>query len=226
MSILTARRPSTKPQLLVIAAVLGLFVSMAAMTLGPVPKAAAADPATPGWYMIVSDYYDGSSSSHGDGKMRCLSTNGQDSTSGSGTHAVYLAVCNPDTPGQWWRLLSVDGWDQMRNLQQWGGVNWCLSGNQSTPGGAFSDTHGAYTSGCRSATLGQYWKWYKVASPNSWNIQHYLNWSSTLTQWLNTTELVPNAGNTYQVFTSSDSYEPVWRLYAPESPPACSTCGL
>jgi hypothetical protein len=223
MAFLTARGRSRMPLLLIFAVALGLVGSLASIPLGPLPKAAAADPITPGWYMIMSDYYDGIND--GDGTSHCLSANGQPSTSGAGTHSIYLAPCNSGTPGQWWRLLSTGQWDQLRNWQHWDGATWCLSGNQSTPGGAPTSTHGAYTSACRSTTEGQYWSWYKIDTNNRWNIQHFLNWSSTQAQWLSATKSLPDS---YPVFTANSSYEPVWRLYAPGSPPHCpptTTCG-
>ncbi|MER5227942.1 hypothetical protein [Streptomyces flaveus] len=219
MRVRTVRGLSRLSRLLGFAAALALVGSLAAIPLGTVQKAAAAS--TPGWYMIVSDYYDGTDS-HGDGQMRCLSTNGATSTSGSGTHSIYMAVCNPDTPGQWWRVLSTDGYNQLRNRQQWEGVNWCLSSNETTPSGGFPGSHGAYTSKCSSTNDRQKWSWYQLPdTTNTFSISTYVV-PFIEPYELSTTSSSPYAGNLYKVFTMPISSAPThnWRLYAPTAPPA------
>jgi hypothetical protein len=230
---LAASRP---PRRRAIVVVLGLIVSLFSLQFAAAETASAADdppPSLPRWTMLVSNYYDGTPT-YGDGRMRCLSTNGATSTSGAGTHSVYLAPCNAATPGQWWRLLSTteDGankhYSSLRNLQQWEGVNWCLSANGNMPSGGFSGSHGAYTSKCSSTTEGQQWSTFHLFwLTNTFSFQNKSIYDDEFWE-LSTSEYMPYDGNVYQVFTvpasTSDTHN--WRLYAPTAPPGCATCGL
>jgi hypothetical protein len=186
----------------------------------PAGPAAPAAPKVPGWTMLVNNNYDGVHD--GTGTMRCLSTNLQTSTSGAGTHSIYLVPCNPAADGQWWSVTSVDGGaHQLKNrLPGSGGETYCLSGNVTTPPGGFAGTHGAYTAICNTATKGQYWAVHADAGTNTWTIRSNVPVSG-VTWELSTTSSSPYSGGGYQVFTahpgtgSATVGTHIWRLYQP-----------
>ncbi|WP_250006374.1 hypothetical protein [Actinoplanes sp. M2I2] len=183
-----------------------------AVALGSAAPAAAA-PAT-GWYMLVNDSYNW-----------CLSTNEQTSPSGSGTHRVYLAACNPKTAGQWWRLSGNSTSSSLTNYQNFGSGVWSLSNNASTPSGGGAGTYGVYTS-LKSNTQGQEWS---VIDDVAEHKVRFASWLSG--KIMSATHNSPFSGGTYRVYTATGGVNPppahLWRFWAhPSGRPSCSTpCG-
>ena len=184
-----------------------------AVTLGAATPAAAA-PAT-GWYMLVNDSYG-----------RCLSTNAQTSPSGSGTHMVYLAACNANTPGQWWRLSGggdSQSWN-FTNYQNFGNEVWELSTNANTPSGGAAGTNGVYTA-AKSLARGHDWQIIDFTELHKVRFQSWLTGNM-----MSATHNNPYSGGTYRVYTAAWQ-EPappahLWRFWAhPSGRPSCSPCG-
>ncbi|TQS40664.1 serine/threonine-protein kinase [Cryptosporangium phraense] len=158
-----------------------------------------------GFYQLENANYDG----------YCLSANLGQSSSGAGTHSIYLVTCNPGADGQWW---SVQSSGQLKNrLAGDGGTSWCLSGNLTTPPNGFSGTHGAYTSQCNANTAGQYWQ-LRAGAGDTWKIGSNVPVDGA-TWELSTTSSSPLAGGGYQVFTANPGNGSVathlWRLAQP-----------
>lgn len=185
-----------------------------AVALGSAAPAAAA-PAN-GWYMLVNDSYG-----------RCLSTNAQTSPSGSGTHQVYLAACNANTPGQWWRLRGFTSQSQTWSLTSYQNFDsgvWELSNNASTPSGGGAGTNGVFTA-LKSGAVGHDWNVVDAVE------EHKVRFVSHLTgNAMSATHNNPYSGGTYRVYTSAwQSSVPaqLWRFWAhPSGTPDCSSpCG-
>ncbi len=97
-----------------------------------------------------------------------------------------------------------------------------------TPSGGFSGTHGVYTSKCSSTTEGQQWSpYHQFWLTNTYSFQNKIFFNGDVWE-MSTSEFDPYPGGVYQVFNvkASTAREHKWRLYAPQSPPDCSTCGL
>lgn len=181
-------------------------------------------PAASGWYMLVNDYYDGGSG-HDDGKWWCLSTNADTSPSGSGTHKVYLAVCNPGTAAQWWHYAynAASATTKLINYQDFGGNVWELSANASTPSGGDAGTYGAYTAQTSTAE-GHVWRPYDYTGNNQNRLINELTDNE-----LSASHTNPYPGGVFRVYTAAWTVTPapahLWRFWQPAGRPSCSPCG-
>lgn len=190
--------------------------------LAGAPASAAPDKApgpAPGWYMLVNDYYDGTNGVGG--PMRCLSTNAQTSSSGPGTHMVYLAGCNPSTPAQWWYFNSnfMNGYlADIDNYANFSGKSWELSSNLTTPPGHSVGTYGVYTAQESNVSAHQWRLWDAFSGVNTFSFQ---NERSLLT--MSASAANPYPAGTFRVYTAAtpSPLPPahVWRFYQPGQPP-------
>jgi hypothetical protein len=208
------RSPKSRWLSRLVSATLAGVLAMVGVAISPARPALAN--AGPGWFMLVNDYY-----SNYQGNQYCLSTNAQQSNSGAGTHFVYLAVCNQNTPGQWW-YYSATTQTTITNYQDFNNTVWQLSANGVTPTGGLPNTFGAYTAAKSSAsthlweisTTGTAHEYY-ISNPN----EHENELSATATS--------PELPGTLRVFTVAPSDAPthVWRPWQPSGTPACGPCG-
>ncbi|WP_221321438.1 hypothetical protein [Actinoplanes sp. L3-i22] len=188
----------------------GLLAAVATLaTLAVASPAQAAYPSN-GWYMIVNDYYDGFND-----YTYCLSTNANDI--GSNTHAVYLAVCNANTPAQWWysQRTSSTFTDivHLVNYQNFGGKVWELSQNGTkayTAVSSSSNTH-VWDLGDASTTSGKRL------------VQALYGGSPALSASHNS----PDIAGTMNVYVTSGATvaQHYWRYEVRGTRPSCSPCG-
>jgi hypothetical protein len=198
--------------------ILAAFLAGALALVGTLSLAAPAqaDIANPGWYMLVSNYYDGYS-----GSLWCLSTNAQQSNSGAGTHFVYLSVCKAATPAQWW-YIGIGGEPELRNYQDFGNDTWDLSANNSTPAGGAAGTYGAYTASSNPDVDTHRWFIDSAGPTNQYFVTNY----GTVRD-LSVSASNPEIAGTLRVYTAASEGQAshIWRLYQPAGRPSCTPCG-
>jgi hypothetical protein len=202
----------------------GMFAVAAAVALVGVAPAQATSIPPSGWYMLVNDYYDGGSGDDG-GHLWCLSTNAQTPSGLAGTHYVYLAVCNPATPAQWWYNdngdVNVDDPKLLRNYEDFDGALWELSANATA----------AYTAKHNTTTATHQWNvWENEATVNTYEFSNAglspnpprrgieLSASSSGAPFDGTKNVYPAA--------ASDAPAHKWRYYQPAGRPTNCECGV
>ncbi|GAA1642764.1 hypothetical protein [Actinoplanes couchii] len=203
------------------------LVTLALTTVATAVALIAGSPANAipvgGWYMLVNDYYDGTSGYDG-GVMWCLSTNSETSPSGAGTHQLYLATCDADVPGQWWRF-DGSGDTTIESWRKYSGYPYDVSGNTSPVPGGDQNTFGAFSARSSSAK-GHGWVVYTVRGGAT---NRYMFENGLSGQGLSVSHNVKYTASTWRVYTSripspaAPVEQQVWRFFQPVAyPPAYS----
>ena len=198
------RRRLASTALAMVLTVTGTLASLVSAS----PAQALDPPYFVGWTMLVNTKYKGYND-----YWWCLSTNAQTSNSGDGTHFVYLAVCNSNTPGQWWYFDPTDSNDFYRqyvtNFVDWNGLSWDLSANNTRPAGGDLGTYGAFTVPSDNIIYHS-WLTYANSQYNQYRVHN-----ATTSRDLSASVYNPEIPGTMRVYTTAASTDPshYWQPY-------------